>query len=507
MRNRKLYLFLVLLFGMLCMCSCASNPTQNIVTSKRDGTFDINLIQPATSENSTGVDLELSDSFFSSDQSVEFSLNINKKIKQFSNPVVEVKPHYFTNEDAQRIAEVLFPSSIFYEAEPALGDLDTILTREEIQDSIQRWLPYANKDALLELYPNLTGQEENISLYIERVKSDIKLYTELLETVPDEAKHIAAQWTFKSEWDYLYSQDEIAEKGLTKDETNDQICCVATDNNIPYILNISTRNKADYKLNTIFAYPYTVYSPMGMDRDIFISELCRTQKPSDEQINKVKTKAQEILDNLDIGEWLVDEYYLQDNSSHEYIVCVKAVPVFEGVPAMRREQISNLTSTQAYAANYYLSDAEFQFSPNGELVYFQLSSPVDIVEVTNSNVATLGVEELISKAKTYLILSDKNEYGIGGDSLDMAEESAGEDFICKINLSEMDYGLIRVKVADSNDNYYYIPGMILYGSVDYYGKNSGLLYESSGETIWNKRIIPLVALNAIDGTIIDLNND
>lgn len=506
MRNKKMFFSFVVLFGILCMCSCAANPTQNVVTSKNDGAFDTNLIQPAAPEKSIEVDVVLNESFFSSDGSVEFTPNISKKIIQASNPVVEVKPHYFTSEDAQRIGAVLFPTSTFYEAQPALGDLNAILTRSEIQASIQRWLPYIGKDTLLELYPNFSGQEELVSLYCERIKSDIALYTELLETVPAKAEHIPAQWTFKSEWEYLYSQDEIAKGGFTKDETNDQICVVTTNNNTPYILNISTRNKADYKLNTIFAYPYTVYSPMGIDRDIFISKLCRTQKPTDEQINNVKTKAQEILDSLDIGVWLVDQCYLQENSSQEYVVCVKAVPVFEGISAMRREQISNLTSKQTYAANYYLSDVEFQFSPNGALIFFQLSSPVDVVDVINSNASTLDAEKLISKAKTYLTLSDKNEYGIGGELLAMAEESAGEEFICKINLNDLDYGLIRVKVANKDDNYYYVPGMILYGSVDYYGKTSGLLYESSGETIWNKRIIPLVALNAIDGTIISITN-
>lgn len=67
----------------------------------------------------------------------------------------------------------------------------------------------------------------------------------------------------------------------------------------------------------------------------------------------------------------------------------------------------------------------------------------------------------------------------------------------------MEYGLTRVKVPDSDDKYYYVPSLALYGTVEYYGEQSGTVYSSGGE---EDQLINLVCLNAIDGSIIELSN-
>ena len=53
-------------------------------------------------------------------------------------------------------------------------------------------------------------------------------------------------------------------------------------------------------------------------------------------------------------------------------------------------------------------------------------------------------------------------------------------------------------------SYYYVPGMVLYGTVDYLESETGALNVSSGAGIWNDRIIPIVAVNAVDGSNIEL---
>lgn len=48
-----------------------------------------------------------------------------------------------------------------------------------------------------------------------------------------------------------------------------------------------------------------------------------------------------------------------------------AVPVFGSVLVMYRMQRDNLSEN--YAPSYYLTEANLQFSANGDLVYFQLA--------------------------------------------------------------------------------------------------------------------------------------
>ena len=246
---------------------------------------------------------------------------------------------------------------------------------------------------------------------------------------------------------------------------------------------------------------------MDIDRDIFRAKLCRTDEPTAGQIEAVKEKAQTMLNHMGIGTWAVGECYVENTNTDgipEYVISLNAVPVFEGAAAMYRTQLDNLSEN--FAASYYLTEALFQFSANGDLVYLRLSSPVDIVDVINKNVATMNIDELMERAKKHLMLSDYNAYGLSGQMLEDSQKGAGEDFVCKIELSNVDYGLIRVKAAGDNENYYYIPGMIIYGSIDYCGKDSGTVYVSSDDSFGGDRIAPLVALNAIDGSIINLSD-
>ncbi len=153
-----------------------------------------------------------------------------------------------------------------------------------------------------------------------------------------------------------------------------------------------------------------------------------------------------------------------------------------------------------------MTDACFWFSANGVLKKFELYSTIDIVNVLNENVATLSMEQLIEEAKKQLSLSDYCGYGLGKEILDQMELDYGEDILCNINICGLDYGLTRVKVPDTEDSYYYLPAVFFSGTIEYVGKNSGNVYASSGKEIWDEQIITLLGINAIDGSIIAIDN-
>lgn len=501
------------------LSACAPSPTQNVVTSKNDGAFDISVLETAPDKADNATEdaahtmtgdpkyIQYTESFTSTDGSVEFSFNIDQDITDQAYPVVEVRPHMFTNNDAQTIASVLFGKADFYEAAPTFGEIKDMFSKAEMRASIQRWSSYTNEQMLLELLPNMANRSDRLNWYLERIKGDVADFSTLLEELPETNPHAAAKWEFQPDWKYLYSEENVPEELQADSDRNEQICVTTTVENIPYRLDFTTNNGDAYKLNTIFAYPGTVYSPMDIDRDIFRAKLCRTDEPTAGQIEAVKEKAQTMLNHMGIGTWAVGECYVENTNTDEipeYVISLNAVPVFEGAAAMYRTQLDNLSEN--FAASYYLTEALFQFSANGDLVYLRLSSPVDIVDVINKNVATMNIDELMERAKKHLMLSDYNAYGLSGQMLEDSQKGAGEDFVCKIELSNVDYGLIRVKAAGDNENYYYIPGMIIYGSIDYCGKDSGTVYVSSDDSFGGERIAPLVALNAIDGSIINLSD-
>ncbi len=498
---------------VLCIAiltACAANPDREVVISKNDGSFDANVVQSATNPTGTAQAVQYTDSFSSTDGTVDFTMNIDTEVSGAAMPVVEVQPHFFTSEDAQRIAKLLFGNAEFYEPDPLLVTAGTNLTRQELLDAIQRWTPYTSTENFADIYPIWKDSPELLEEGTQYVKESIEQYTLLLDsTSPEDNVHEPAKWQYQSSLLYSYTPEQMEEQDIDTSDDLQSMKATTTCDGIPYLLSFSVRDDSVYKLSNFYFSYGRDFSPHNIDYYMYNRTMLATEKPTDEQMRAAREKAQSLLDQMDIGEWIVDDCYLSINeeaSIPEYTIVVTAVPVFEGVPALRRIQISNLRSTTAYASNYYLTDASFSFNAYGELVACDISSPVDVAEVVNSNTAVLAMGELIQRAMDHLTLSDRENYGLPGDFLEMWEEELGETYQCKIDVCRLQYGLIRVKVPNTDDSYYYVPGVIFSGTVDYVDKDSGRVFQSSGTDFGLNRIVPLVAINAVDGSIIELQN-
>ena len=95
-------------------------------------------------------------------------------------------------------------------------------------------------------------------------------------------------------------------------------------------------------------------SPSSIDSNIYQAKLCRTEKPTDDDIAAVVAKAEKMLHDMDLGQWQIDSTSIHTTyygDTPEYTINVSAVPVFNGTSAARVPQIGNLKSTLAYASN------------------------------------------------------------------------------------------------------------------------------------------------------------
>lgn len=231
-------------------------------------------------------------------------------------------------------------------------------------------------------------------------------------------------------------------------------------------------------------------SPLSIDENIFRAQLTRTAPPTEEQIAAVQSKAMTMLQEMDLGEWEINQCYVRNlgETIFEHVICIDAVPVINNVAAAQQPQITGL-SNEAYSSNYYMTEVNFEFSANGDLIRFTMYSPIDVERVINEDVAILDVNTLLDKAKEHLALSNSQQYGLQ-DIYGVLDEKLE----AYVEINDMRYGLLREKVPDTDDSYYYFPGFILYGTVQSIGSESKQLYFQSDESY------PLVALNAVDGT-------
>lgn len=491
--NRKKSLCLILLALLLVeLCGCQQKPDTQAVVSRNDGAFDSAIIQPATEPTKMlEKNIQLSETFSSTDESVNFYIQLTESYPVQKMPVVEVVPHFFTGEEAGKIASILFENADFWETPKTSTPT---YSKDVLQKMITRWSAYTNAEHFLELY----GDTRDPASDLEIVQNYILEYTQKMETAPEVSPQ-PCEWDFTNEAYYMFDEAELSEKMLS--EYNDAIWATTQIDGLEYVFHVSIRNKDDYKISTISCYPNNV-GPINIDTRIFESTLCRTAEPTDTQICAVKEKTQDMLNQMGVGQWLVDNATVQTTyygTTPEYKIEVTAIPVIEETLVIRRPQLGNLKSEASFASNYYHTDASFEFSADGKLLRFYMTSPVDILQVLNDNVATQNLEELLELAKNHLALSEASAYGMGEESIQLMEKASGEPLICNVNIETMDYGLLRVKVPNTDDSYYFVPGILLSGTAEYVGKISGELFR----TVKNR---PLVAINGIDGSHIELSN-
>ena len=471
-------LALVMCFSMLT--ACAANPNQGAVTSKNDGVFEANVTQQATGPVDEQV--QISEVFTSTDKTAEYTVNINGTVTTGTLPVVEVVPHYLTGEEVQNVATVLFGNAEFYKKPHEAEKQD--YSKAQLQQKLDLLTPLASEEAVKELYGIMDEEVLN------NVRADIQKYTVQMESAQEKNPLSPCGWNFTDESDYFESTN------------GDQIIfATVTHNGVNYNIYALTRDKNDYKQNIITVnLDYSWYEEAAVR-----ASLCRTEKPSEEQLYALEMKAQEMLNQMELGQWQVCGAEIAANivgETAEYTVTVNAAPVLNGTPVIYGQNISDQTSNDANASNYQMTSATFVFSANGDLITFELISPIEISKVVNESVATLSASELMENAKSHLSLYGVTSgFGIPYDVIDGWQTHYGEPFSCKLEINEMKYGLARVKVPDNDFHYYYIPVMVLYSSVDFYGQNTNTLYYRS-EDLFESRVQDLIWINAVDGSII-----
>ena len=184
------------ILSMTLLASCAANPDQTVVISKNDGSFDAGVAESAPDSIEPGSTkiIDVIDSFASTDGTVQFHFDLHETLELGNMPIAEITPHYLTEEDAKRIANVLFENETFYEARPIF---DVKYSLGDIEAYIDRWVPYTNIDALAELY----GTQDTI--FLNEIQDSVKFAIQVFQQMADKdvvtSDRELCNWKFKPE--------------------------------------------------------------------------------------------------------------------------------------------------------------------------------------------------------------------------------------------------------------------------------------------------------------------
>ena len=466
---KKLITVLLLFACLIHLCACGKGSETSQINHA------IPAQEPLLEEESVDINSQEEanswDTFMSNDGRVEYSIRTDQPFSTSGFPIIEVTPHIFTAEEAQRVASLLFGDVRFYDYIN-----DEPRTKTNLLESMTRWEQYMTDGTVADLFRHDTHAIEDYELVLSRFQESID---ERLAKAPEHVNRAPSQWSFQPE-SYYY--------GETANDNTQSIRVIADCGRLQYSYNVANRSADDFTVHMLYVSLYNQYSPNNIDSLVQQYELCKSTYPTPEQLEIISSNAQSVLDALDAGDWKIDVCRvdrLPRGEEDAYIVTVKAVPVFQGNAAIRFAQLTNMRSSAEGAQHYYYSDASFTFAPDGTLLDFSIYSPVDITDV-NNDAETLDPDELLKAAKTMLTQRGLDYYS--------RYYPTDRVFAAKVCIDQMTYGLARIEV-ENGKTYRYVPALCLDGHIELYRENGELIVDSSTEGMTR-----MMVLNALDGT-------
>ena len=472
MRNRITIVSLVLL---LILSGCQATPETASVASKNDGAFEAALESAAESRPETEADETVgggeqgyTTSFTSTDGSIQYTADIEMPMAENTADVFRVTPHNITSEEAERVARALFNDADIYE-------YTTELSKAEIEESILKLRQHiSDREALVEYY----GGNEAL---VEQVQADYESRIAALEALYDSASDtvtpIPCEWVF-------HTEDYYAEQGLGiayDDSSLLEIMATAWVDGTPYKFLAMNRESSDYRLHSIYAYidDLLVRPAQKYSRD----------EITEDDVAAMTTQAEAILAGMNMGDWVIDSAIVgtrMDNDGGEpfHILTITACPVYNGVKVLHQPQLLTLKSEDAYAANYYYEEIIFTFS-GGQLTSFFFESPLDVID-SSGDVALLPFGDITNRLETQMRLSSAS-YTLFADH-------------AEVEITRAELGLARIRVQNSDSQFYLTPAYTFYGITTLYDENG---MEITLPFSNNTTDDILLVINAVDGSIIN----
>lgn len=418
--------------------------------------------------------VRVSDAFISQDGFTEYTFRIDQPIDADALAVVEAVPRAMSGADAKRVAEVLMPEAEFFEMTPT-GEP---MSKDQLQKKIDLYSQYADAEALKVLY----GREDPNDLAM--VKEYLDIWNENLKDAPDRQEELC-NWALKPERKYFNRKVEIGSRPVWEDKD--------------YLFAVTQVHGVDMVLSQFqTSWQEDAYGTLGFSRAcgwdeledrVFRSQICRTDKPTDAQMEELKALAQGWLDRMELGQWEVAEVKLREEKigdATEYFVILNAVPELNG----RKTMVDS-------HGDYFNTRAIFMLSANGELYDFALSCPIEVQGKVLNHMELMPLDQLFKSARDYLSQKGEAEvFGAEAEKCRLAlERENGEPILRKTEVTGVEVRLTQIRLPGVKNRVSYVPCVGLVGNSAYVGQESGKTYETGEKTV-------IAWFNTADGAVV-----
>ena len=496
MNTKDYKLHLTILFLILLLVSgCQKTPEQGIVTSKNDGAFEAALestsapgTEPLPQESepfeaSAPIEtLEQSAEVYEAQfQTTDINCSVNVEFPLASAaPVLQVRPKQIDADTARRIGEVLFEDSQIYE-------YSTERSKQELEELILGLRQFISDRATLVEYYN--GDEETADRVTAEYEARIASYEQEYASAKEEVVPQPCAWEFHPQSYYSDLTDSMAASDISYNKTN-TIKAIGTIDGLPYCYDVYVRNESDYRTNMAFFYIDDLSVPD--------SALYSMDEPSEEDQQRVREHSEALVEQMDLGEWVVDSCEITRRQSldgeQRYNISVYMTPVYDGIKVTRQKQIVDFTSDDQNAANYMYESIRLNFAGD-RLLEFEYQGGLEKVGIINEAVQLIGVQTVKESFETFMNTQQASQFAISYTSNNI-----------KVVVNEVEFGFSRIRIKDNNTDFYLVPSYTFVGTVTPLDeKGNTLVVEGPfGEQIDPTERVKLVTINAVDGSIVNV---
>lgn len=357
------------------------------------------------------------------------------------------KPMDFTGLDAKKIALALFGAdAAMYEQ---CGDE---LSKADLEKNLAIWEHYSEEENLRELFPDFDNQ--SIQDYLLNVKMDIAQYSQQAAQAAEDP-YVPYDWN---------------------SHADGHVAAMVKDNGIPYTFSLGQASENGVHMETCIqaGIGSWLVSNSRVEVSHLCSQLTRTAEPTQAQVDAAAQKAQEMLDQMGMGEWVVTQAYAtcgRYQSVPEYQIHVSAAQKLEGL---------EITSSGYDPDQWTFStEANFSFAADGTLMNFTCWSPLETVK--EETVVVLDMDTLLARGKSALASYPPIR-------------TFGKSAEYTVDISDIHWGMSRLSSDAASGTYRYVPSLVFRGGIDFHG--------AEGETLFflTEGFKDRLVLNAADGS-------
>lgn len=445
-KKTKVIVLAMCLLSILSLPGCQENPESDIVVNKNEGNLENAIKKEKRNANNDEYEKDIpesySDHFLTDIDDIPVVTEAKVEFVENPLPVVRVRPHVITVEEAKLWSDVLFEGKTAYEPE--------VLTKAEIEERI---LTLKEKTGNQETLITEGGSEKKAESLKEYYDKLIESYEQEYKSAPENSEKAECRWKFHS-YDYYQENASMWEESEEFESLKKtELLKAVTDdlNGHSAIIDVTNRDENDFKMHMLWFY-YTDQEEMT---DIAYKELSE---------EKAIELGNQTLQKLELEGWSL--WDIQDTSMEEVNSFVLYyTPVFEEVKTILGPDIS-VKSEDLYAANFYYPKIELHIY-NGIIMSVEMTSPLDVVKIENSDVVTIDFD------KIYKAFQSQMKTKTNRDTFIDPADPAADEYSLELKVTDITQGLFRIKEKNNEEEFLMVPAWTFSGDVIVNGGNWG----------------------------------